>query len=518
MSALALGLALATAATPGAPTLVLPPTGSPNLEAAWIPEAVADGLPRMLRELEVPAVEDIDRLRAHEALEIPVVQLTRATSVRIAEALGAGRIVIGSWDAPAAEVSLSLRLLDVERGTLSAPLWAAGPIETLPQLLRTLAWDIALAGSTPPAGTRDDFLRRAPRVPFDAYRLYARGLAAEGATTRPRLFKQALALFPGYDEARLALGRLQVAARDSAAAAGTLGRVSEASPLAREARFLQGLALLDLGRYREASAIYASLVGAEASAAVLNNYALALLRGGGGPGGVKASELLRQAAALSPSLPELPFNLGFALFVEGDAEAAAFWLRGVVREAPGDTHARVVLSWALRRSGLEVDADAEWKPLVARAPAYESLAQPDPSRRFERSVAWERPLGLDQEQWGDRQYAASHVGRAEKLTEAGDFDGALQELTQAAYLDPYGERAHLLLARAYRRRGDDDKAASELRMALWVRDDAAVRAELASLLGAMGKHAEAKAEAQRVLKTDPGNASARALLGKGPKP
>ena len=55
-------------------------------------------------------------------------------------------------------------------------------------------------------------------------------------------------------------------------------------------------------------------------------------------------------------------------------------------------------------------------------------------------------------------------------------------------------------------------------MSLWVRDDAAVRAELAALLGAMGKHAEAKAEAQRVLKTDPGDAAARALLGKGRKP
>lgn len=516
MSSLAAAMALSAALRVGSPTLVLPPTGPSNVEAAWIPEAVADALPRLLRELQVPAVDAIDRLRSHEALEIPVLQLTRATSVRIAEALGAGRIVIGSWEAPAGQVSLALRLLDVERGTLSAPLRAAGPLETLPQLLRNLAWDMALAGSTPPAGTREAFLRRTPRVPFDAYRLYARGLSAAEGSTRLRLLKEALALFPGYDEARLALGRLQVAARDSAAASETLGPVSAASPLSREARFLQGLALLDLGRYSEAAAVYANLAQAEASAAVLNNYALALLRLGG-PGGIKASEVLRQAAALSQPIPELPFNLGFALFVEGDADAAAFWLEGVVREAPGDAHARVVLSWAMRRAGREAEADAEWKPLVAGAPAYEPLAQPDLKRRFERPVAWERPLGLDQEHWGDRQYAASHLGRAEKLTEAGDLEAALRELVQAAYLDPYGERAHLLLARAYRRRGDNDKAAGELRMSLWVRDDPAVRAELAELLAEMGERAEAKAEAQRVLKTDPGNNAARAVLGKGPK-
>lgn len=514
MILLALLLAAGGAA---APTLVLPPTGPNDVERGWVSEAVADGLPRTLRELGVPAIAAAERLRAHETLEIPELQLTRATSIRIAEALGAGRIVIGSWEGANGQVAVALRLLDVERGTLSAPLRASGPLETLPQLLRNLAWDIALAGETPPSGTREEFLRRAASPPFEAYRMFARGLAASDAASRKRFYQQAIALHPGYDEARVALGRLQVVARESAAAVESLARVGAATPVAREARFLQGIALLDLGRYQEAAAIDAALVRDDASPAALNNYALALLRLGGGPAGLKASEVLKQAATGAPSFPEIPFNVGFALFVEGDAEAAAFWMRGVARELPGDAHAKVVLAWALRRAGHEAEADAEWKPFVATAPAYEALTQPDVNRRFERPLFWEEPLALDEEQWGDRQYAASHLGRAEKLTEAGDLEAAERELTQAAYLDPYGDRAHILLARMHRRRGDSDKALSELRMALWVKDDAAVRVELASLLKELGRNAEAKAEAERALKADPDNAEARALAGKAPK-
>lgn len=509
---------LLAAAASAAPTLVLPPTGPSDAERAWIPEAVADGLPRALGELGVPSIEAAERHRAHETLEIPELQLTRATSIRIAEALGAGRIVVGTWDGSGGQVAVALRLLDVERGTLSAPLRASGPLETLPQLLRNLAWDIALAGETPPSGTREEFLRRAASPPFEAYRLFARGLAASDAASRKRFYQQAIGLAPGYDEARVALGRLQVVARESAAAVETLSRVGTASAVTREARLLQGVALLDLGRYQESAAIYGALARAESSPAVLNNYALALMRLGGGPSGVKASDVLKQAASGgAPAFPEIPFNVGYALFVEGDAEAAAFWMRGVARELPGDAHAKVVLAWALRKAGHDAEADAEWKPFVATAPAYEALTQPDTNRRFERPLLWEQPLALDEEQWGDRQYAASHLGRAEKLEEAGDGEGALRELTQAAYLDPYGDRAHVLLARMHRKRGDSEKALSELRMALWVKDDAAVRVELAGLLKELGRNSEAKAEAERALKADPNNAEARALAGKAPK-
>ena len=501
------------AAPVSAPTLVLPPTG-PGGDAAWVAEAVADALPRALLQLAVPVVERADRLRAHESLEIPPQSLTRATTVRIAEALGASRLILGSYEVKEDTLQLSLRILDIERGSLSAPLIATGPLEYLQAMLRGLAWDIAVAGPLPPQRPREEFVREVPTVPFEALRFHARGLAAPDAASRLRLLKQALAVFPTYDEARLSLGRMQVESRESAAAVDTLARVPATSPLAQSARFLQGVACLDLGRYRDAAALFSALAIPEPSATVLNNYALALLRAGPTPEGVKASDVLRKAMDLDPSLRETPMNLGWSLFVEGDAEAAAFWLRGVVQSDPADAHAQLALVWALKQAGRTADADVERKALVARNPTYAELQTPEPQRRFERVIPWERPLVFDEERWGDRQYAASHLGRAEKAQEAGDLEAARRELTQAAYLDPYSERAHLLLARLEAREGARDKAASELRMALWIRDDAAVRLELARLLAEMGRKAEARAEAERVLRTDPANAEARALTGR----
>lgn len=491
--------------------MVLPPSG-PAGDEAWIAEAVADALPRALGQLGVPVVERADRLRAYESLEIPTQNLTRATSVRVAEALGAARIVLGSYELRGEAVSLSLRILDVERGSLSAPLIAGGSLDSLPVLLRGLAWDVAAAGPTPPAVARHEFVGRSSAIPLAALRALGRGLAAPDAQSRVRLLKQALQEHPAYDEARLTLARAQIQARESAAALETLSRVDASSPLFRGARFLRGVACLDLGRYSEAAGLFSALALPEPSAPVLNNYALALLRAGPTPEGVRASDVLRKARDLEPNLRELPLNLGWALLLEGDAEAAAFWLRGALRDDPKDAQAQLALSWALRRSGREAEADGEWRAVVSRVPAWQGLAEPDTARRFERVIPWERSIQLDQERWGDRQYAASHMGRAEKLQEAGDLAGARRELTQAAYLDPYSDRAHLGLARLEIREGQREKAVSELRMALWIRDDVAVRLELMRLLAEMGRGVEAREEAERVLALDAANAEARAFL------
>ena len=49
-------------------------------------------------------------------------------------------------------------------------------------------------------------------------------------------------------------------------------------------------------------------------------------------------------------------------------------------------------------------------------------------------------------------------------------------------------------------------------MALWPREDAGVRAELAVLLQEMGRKEEARAEAEKVLKLEPQNDAARKVL------
>lgn len=381
MTAPLLGLLLAASG----PVLVAPPDGrAAGADAAWIAEAVADALPRALRELGVAVVERSERVRAQEELELAPSPLTRASWIRLAEALGATRLVTGAYELEGAQLRLALRILDVERATLSAPLTAGGPQETLGVLLRGLAWDLALASPHPPTGGRGEFLAR-PDFGFQALRAYARSLTASDAAARTRLLREALAAAPDHHDAWLELGRLQLEARDHDGALASLARAEASARLAREAAFLRGVALLERGNFRAAAELLARLVGERPTPAALNNHALALLRGAQA-GAPRASELLRWAVEEDPALSEPPFNLGWALLCEGDHDGAAQWLRRVVQRDARDTHARLALVWALRGAGHPAEADAEWAALMARAPGYAGMTAPETSRRFERIV------------------------------------------------------------------------------------------------------------------------------------
>lgn len=335
-----LGVLLALAAADGGAVMVVPPEGPGGSSSGWIGAAVAEALPRALQRAGVPAVLASDRRRAQEALGVPSPGATRATAIRVAESLGATRLVVGSWELRGVDLSLSLRLLDARRGSLSAPLVATGPLEGLGRAIHGLAWDVALAGPHPPGGTRDGLVRAADAVPFAALRALGEGLAARDAAARTAGARRALALHPGYDEAALVLARLLVEAGTFEEARAAVARVPPGSPFARDARFLDGVALLGLGRYREADVLYAELAAGQATAAALGNRALARLRDSPASG---SSTLLRQAVEVAPASVDLPFNLGWALLVEGDADAAAFWLRGAVRRDPGDAQGRLLL-------------------------------------------------------------------------------------------------------------------------------------------------------------------------------
>lgn len=501
--------ALLLSAVPGT-VLVLPPEGPAERPEAWVAELVAEQLPRSLAFLGVPAIERAERLQAHSALEIPLVSLTRATSIRMAEALGASRVVTGEYSLAPAGLTLSLRVLDLHRGVLGAPLVAKGPPETVGDMADNLAWDLALSFGTLPSHTRDELFALRHGVGFEALKTHAQGLASRSAAARIRTVRRALSLAPGFHAARLSLGRLLLDQREFSAAYETLARIPADAPVGRSARFVQGVALLEVGRYREAAALYAALAASNATPAALNNQALAMLRDGDRT--TRASDALQQAVQLSPDSIDLAFNLGWSLLVEGAAEAAAGVLRDVANRAPLDRHTRLLLAWALGLAGRGAEQEEEWTAVAALAPGFEAQTRPDLTRRFERIRPSERAFEAEKETRSRAELAASLLARAQRLHDAGDTAGAMKEAVRAAYLDPANRRVNLLKARLHRLRRDHESALSDFRVFLWANDDPVVRTEVALLLRDMGRAAEARAEAEKALKADPGNEQARKLL------
>jgi tetratricopeptide (TPR) repeat protein len=504
-----LAAAMLLSAVPGT-VLVLPPDAPAERPEAWVAELVADQLPRSLAFLGVPAIERAERRQAHAALEIPLVPLTRATSIRMAEALGASRIVTGEYAVDTAGLAVTLRVLDVQRGVLGAPLVARGPLESAADMVDNLAWDIALSFGTLPSHTRDELFALRNGVGFEAVKTHAQGLAARGAAARIRTVRRALTLAPGFHAARLSLGRLLLEQREFSAAYETLARIPADVPVWRSARFVQGVALLEVGRYREAVALYAGLAGKGATPAALNNRALAMLRDG--DRATRASDVLQQAVQLSPDSIDLAFNLGWSLLVEGAAEAASGVLGDVANRAPLDRHTRLLLAWSLGLAGRAAEQEEAWRAVAALAPGFETQTRPDLTRRFERIRASERAFEAERETRSRTELAASLLARAQRLHDSADTEGAMKEVARAAYLDPANRRVNLLKARLHRLRRDHESALSDFRVFLWANDDPVVRTEVALLLREMGRPAEARAEAEKALKTDPANEQARKLL------
>jgi len=250
------------------------------------------------------------------------------------------------------------------------------------------------------------------------------------------------------------------------------------------------VALLGLGRDREADVLFAQLVSQQASAAALGNRAVARLRQG--PAAPGASALLRQAVEAAPASVDLPFNLGWALLVEGESEAAAFWLKGAVRRDPGDAQGRLLLSWALSAAGRAAEAEEQWRAAAALVPALEPMRKPDLSRRLERVLPSEQGLLLDPARSADAEASRTHAAKGESLLASGDRAGAISELARATLLDSYATHPHRLLGRAHRLQGENEQALAELRMALWCRDDPALRREIAELLRSMGRGEDAR--------------------------
>ena len=345
-------------------------------------------------------------------------------------------------------------------------------------------------GRTPPPAAAHEALQKAGAASsFDALRALGEGMAARDAASQVAGARRALAAQPGCEEATLVLAWLLVEASDFDGARAALAKLAPGSPFARDARFLDGVVLIGLRRFRDADLLYTELAAERETAAVLANRAIARLRAGGAAG---ASTLLRQALEVEPASLELPFNLGWALLLEGDPAAAAFWLKGAVRRDPGDAQGRLLLSWALGSAQRPVEAEEQWRAAVALTPTLEAMRVPDLSRPLERVLPSEHGLLLDPDRAGDVEAAQPQIARGQSLLEAGDAASALSELTRAALLDPYSATVHRLLARAHVAQGDAEPAIDELRMALWCREDPDVRRELSQRLAAAGRGDEAK--------------------------
>ncbi len=514
---------------PGARVLVMPfPVQVDSVAAAegagvaWLGEAAAILLAEDLDALGLQTVSRDERVGAFERLQLPSLSpLTRATTIRVGELLGASEIVIGEIHT-GARLTIRARLIRLDRGEQLADVQQAGPTGEMSPVVERLASSIARATGRPLAAASPR-PEQDPPLPPDVFESYVKGLIAVAPATRQKFLEAAYHGARRDGRVLVALWSVYTDEGDHAKALAAAKNVPSDAPLADKARFLAGLSLIELGRLNEAFKTLSDLQAEHPSPALSSALGVVQLRRGADADGPSATTLFRRAVDQAPEQTEYLFNLGYAYALAQDTSSALFWLRQAVRFDAADGAAHLVMSSLLASTGRSVEAKRELD--LATLLGGGGGAAGAPPRQVPSGL--ERlPGALDEAaerrvltngnamQREQQEVADFHLKEGRRLFEAKRDREAIDALRRAIYLSPYQDEPHLLLGRLYERAGRLPEATDEFKVAIWCRESVEARLALGTALLAAGEKAAARAQAERVLAMRPDSPEGKALLAR----
>jgi predicted Zn-dependent protease len=336
---------------------------------------------------------------------------------------------------------------------------------------------------------------------------------------------------PLYDAVRLALWQLHSEQGEHQRAYETVAAIKPGGPLDREARFAAAMSLLRLKRDDEAFSSLRALQNDAPLAAVANAVGVVQLRRGATAQTGRATYYFNQATELDPGDGDYFFNLGYAYWLEKDANGAIYWLREAVRRNPADGDAHFVLSAALQQTGGKPEAARERelaKRLSSRYAAWETRAAAGGEliprglerlhERLDRPAVRMDTVVTSAGERDQKELAAFHLDAARRAFDREADREAAQELRRALYLSPYLAEAHLLQGRIHLRGGRAEDAVQALKIAVWSEESAPAQVALGEAYLALGNVPLARAALDRALALDGRSAGAAALKARIPAP
>jgi tetratricopeptide (TPR) repeat protein len=486
----------------------------------WLGEASAVLVADDLNALGTSAITRDERRQAFDRLQVPpAAALTDATVIRIGQLVGASQVVVGSLELSTDTLVVRARSIALEAGRIQADAIERGPVPELFAIFERVARRIAPASTT----SSEDLQRQHP--PIAAFENYIKGLLAETPATAIAYLNAALRLAPAFHRPRLALWDVYAEQGDHEHALEAVRPVPAESPWARRARFLAGLSQLDLKKYDEAFDTFKALADAAPTATVLNNLGVVQIRRATiTPQTGLPAYYFNKAAESDPDDPDYFFNLGYAYWLNRDAQGAIYWLRETVRRNPADGDAHFVLGTALLTAGNTAEAAREKELAKRLSSTYEEWDKRPPfeplpkglervksdielphARRIEAALA-------TSEQRDQRDLAAFHLDRGKRLVQQENDREAIVELNRALYLAPYDADAHLLLGRIHLRNGRVREAIDALKISLWSQETPQAHVTLGEAYLQAKDAAAARTEAERALVLDPASGDAKRLL------
>ena len=270
-----------------------------------------------LRSCGLPALTRDERVRAFEDLHLPpAASLSQASLIRVGQLVAATRphcrLAAGERHGSRARRAAHparYRTHSGSRPRERAPLRDLFALHdrAARQLMGGAASSIPSAAT--PAATK-------PIPPLEAFEQYIKGLVAEQPATQIKFLKGALASYPTYDRARLALWEAYTEQGDHARALAAVQAVPADSRRSRQARFLAARSLIELKRYDEAFTTLKALLDEQPTPPLYNNLGVVQVRRGATPQTRHATYFFTKAAEARADESDYFFNLGYAYWLD----------------------------------------------------------------------------------------------------------------------------------------------------------------------------------------------------------
>jgi tetratricopeptide (TPR) repeat protein len=327
-------------------------SGSPNLD--WVGESVSETIREALASKGIIALDREHRQEAYRRLSIrPYTQLTKATVIRLAEVLDADQVIFGSFELNAARdeakthgtLRLTAQIIDTRKIVRGPEYAEIGALEDLARLQSHIAWQTLQFVLRDNAPSEEEFRRSQPVLRIDAIESYVRGLLASTADQKIKLFAQAVRVEPQYAQASFQLARLYYNKKSYKLAIDYLSKVAADDMNYRSATFLQGLCRYQLKDFSGAERAFSKVAESVPLNEVLNNLGAAQSR----KNSPAAVGNFQRALEGDPNDPDYHFNVGYALFKDGNLAAAAERFRAVLDRDPDDSEAITMLGRCLQK-------------------------------------------------------------------------------------------------------------------------------------------------------------------------
>ena len=333
----------------------------PNLD--WIGESISESLHDTLSSEGFLALDRDDRLEAYRRLSVrPGAELTHASVIKIGQSLDASRVIYGYYEViPAAgsasgsannpansSLRVRARILDLKRLHQLPEFTELRGLQDLAALQAHLGWQALQNLNFKTSETEQEFMLARPPVRLDAVESYIRGLLAQSADQRQRLFTQSARLDEHYSPPGFQLGKTYWASGDYQTAAGWLARVDRSNPHYFEAQFFLGLCSYNTGDFARAGQAFQLVAAAVPLNEVFNDLGAAQVRQNNLPAALAS---FQKALEGDTADPDYHFNLGYVLWKSGKFAEAVRSLRAAVERDPTDQEATSLLGRSLKSEG-----------------------------------------------------------------------------------------------------------------------------------------------------------------------